>query len=77
MSNIPAILHNTFDLNQVCLIATSFSSYKTANTGLSISKKEKMQDLMKLNILCILINMYNENEAKYMFYQALYQKLNN
>lgn len=34
-----------------------------------------MQDPLRLNLLCILIDIYKENQINNMFYQILYQIL--
>lgn len=74
-SNILAIPNYAFDSNQACLTATSPFLYKAADIYLSIYKEENIQDPMRLNILYILINLYNENQAKNIFHQMLYQIL--
>ena len=68
MLNISATLDITFNLNQVCLIATSLFLYKMANIYLSIYQKENIQNLVRLNILYVLTNMYNKNQANNIFY---------
>ncbi len=75
MSNILATFDDTFDPNQASLIITSFSPYKVADTCPSICKEKTMQDLVRLNISCILTNVYDENQANNIFHQVLYQTL--
>lgn len=75
MSNILATFDNAFNLNQACLTVTSFSHYEMANTYFCMYKEKNMQDLIRLNISCILTNVYNKNQASNIFYQVLYQIL--
>ena len=72
ISNIPAIFDDAFDSNQTYLTAISPSSYEAAITYLNICKKKNIQDLVKLNILCILTNAYDKNQVNNIFYRALY-----
>ncbi len=75
MSNIPATPDNAFDPNQACLIATSPSPYEVADIWLGICEKENIQDSVRLNVLYILTDAYDENQANNMFHRALYQTL--
>lgn len=67
LSNIPTTLNHTFNhafnLNQACLIATSLFLYEVTNIYFCICNKENMQDPVRLNILCILTNVYNKNQV--------------
>lgn len=77
MSNISITSDDAFDPNQARLTATSPFSYKTADICLSICKVENKQDLMRLNVYCILTDAYNKNQANNMFYWASHQILCN
>lgn len=61
MSDILITPNDTFNPNQTRLIAISPSLYEAANTYLSIYKKENIQDLVRLNILYILTDIYDKN----------------
>ena len=75
MSNIPATLDDAFNPNQARLITTSPSLYEAANICLNICEEENMQDPVRLNILYILTDTYDENQTNNMFHRALYQTL--
>lgn len=50
------------------MIAASPFLYETANTYLIIYKKKNSLDLVRLNILYILIDAYDKNQANNIFY---------
>lgn len=59
---------NIFNLNQAYIIVIKFFSYKMTDIYLIICKKEKLLDLIRLNILCILTKLYNKNQDNNIFY---------
>ncbi len=75
MSNIPTTPDDIFDSNQAYLTAANPSSYKAADTCLSIGKEENMQDPIRLNISCILTNAYDKNQTNNKFHRVSYQTL--
>lgn len=72
MPNILTTSNDAFNLNQARLIATSLFLYKVANTYLGICKKVNMQDLVRLNVLCILTDVNDKNQIHNIYYRVSY-----
>lgn len=73
MFDIPATSKDVFNSNQACRAASGPCSCETTDTCFDICEKKNMQDSMKLNVSCILTDLYDENQAQNMFYRTLYQ----